>query len=129
MTAPDQRFAGLLFDLGKPEAPKPQYPKLDGVVKERPIPNDLVRRESFNAQEYKWDKAEDDLPPVPELGDVRTIQLVRKAIHVMRGGTARDVTKEEMDGALAVFDRALAALLRRLQVDEEASRRASYGGD
>jgi hypothetical protein len=108
VTAPDQRFAGLLFDISKPEAPKKAE---DPYVRERIIwkfqPTDRSK------------EAEDDLPLVPELGDVRTIQLVRKAIHVMRGGTAREISEAEMDNALAIFDRALAALLRRIAAQKE----------
>lgn len=48
--------------------------------------------------------------------DPDTIRLVREAIHVMRGGGSEAMNKmreRERDNALAVLDRALAALLVR----------------
>lgn len=110
MKPADQRFAELLFDVSKPEQPKPKPKQVDAP------------RPSRSSDEWNRPLAgvEDDLPPVPELGDVRTILLVRKAIHVMRGGVARDVRKEDMDNALAIFDRALAALLEKLEEPRRA---------
>lgn len=118
--AQSNRFAGLIFDIAKPKVEveveveveavqKPLARTLEGERRFIPAGRALASENATRIQEVG-----EDLPIVPELGDVRTIQLVRKAIHVMRGGQALGWDKRELDNALAVFDRALAALLERM---------------
>jgi hypothetical protein len=64
-------------------------------------------------------KVEDeDLPPTPpDIRDEQTIRLVREGINLLRGGQPLMTPdrRAKIDNALAIFDRALADLLNRLE--------------
>lgn len=110
MKPADQRFAELLFDVSKPMPKKAE---------------DLYARDKVVGKiqpSERWKGGEGDLPPVPEMGSIRTIQLVRAGMHRLR--QKDQWPSREEDEALAVFDRALAALLERLMEDERRARMA-----
>lgn len=97
MTVSDaQRFAELLW-----ETP-------------RAAPSEPVLRGKATSAEPQG------LPPTPKIGDAETIRLVRQAVNAIRNGDfiliqAKITNERGMDNALAVFDRALADLLERME--------------